>query len=86
LPDVVLYLNITIEESMKRGEFGEERYEKKEFQEKVADKFEKLAENNWKIIDASKSREELHDEIYELAVKVIETPKKNKEIQKLWVK
>jgi dTMP kinase len=31
-PDVVLYLDLSIEESMKRGEFGNERYEKQEFQ------------------------------------------------------
>jgi dTMP kinase len=49
-PDLVLYLDISIEESMKRGEFGNERYEKKAFQEKVLEMYNKLKDDsNWKV-------------------------------------
>jgi dTMP kinase len=49
-PDLVLYLEISIEESMRRGDFGNERYEKKAFQENVAKVFDQLkSESNWKV-------------------------------------
>ncbi len=38
-PDVIIFLDITVEDAMKRGNFGEERYEKAEFQRKVRDNF-----------------------------------------------
>ena len=34
-PDIVFYLNARVEETEKRGGFGEERFEKTDFQKKV---------------------------------------------------
>jgi len=41
-PDVCVYLTISPEEAAKRGGFGEERYEKKEMQERVRGLFADL--------------------------------------------
>lgn len=38
-PDVVIFLDLPIEKAMLRGKFGEERYEKEEFQRKVYENF-----------------------------------------------
>jgi hypothetical protein len=35
---------------MKRGDFGNERYETKAFQEKVAQNYDKLMEGSWKVL------------------------------------
>ncbi|KAI8353658.1 thymidylate kinase-like protein [Choanephora cucurbitarum] len=48
-PDLVLFLDLTIDEAEKRGGFGEERYEKRELQIKVREEFFKLKEDNWKV-------------------------------------
>jgi len=42
-------LDLSIEDAMKRGDFGEERYEKKEFQIKVREKFMLLCDSSWKV-------------------------------------
>lgn len=41
-PDLVIFLDITNEEAAKRGGFGEERYEKREIQDRVRGIFESL--------------------------------------------
>jgi dTMP kinase len=49
-----------------RGGYGEERYEKLDFQKKVKRIYEEfLVENNWIQFDAEKSIEEIHKEIVE---------------------
>ncbi|XP_013417412.1 thymidylate kinase-like [Lingula anatina] len=83
-PDLVLYLTLTPEEAAKRGGFGGERYENTPFQEKVAKNFEHLKENNWRVIDAGKDMESLHEEIQEITRAVIKD-NKDKDIEKLWI-
>lgn len=68
---------------MKRGEFGQERYEKKEIQEKVRDLFHKMKEENWKVINADQSKEELEEEILRIVTEVQEKVA-NEPIQELW--
>jgi len=41
-PDICVYLTISPEEAAKRGGFGEERYEKKDMQERVRSLFSEL--------------------------------------------
>ena len=48
-PDAVLYLTLSAEEASKRGEFGGERYEQTEFQLKVANNYQRLKEQDWKV-------------------------------------
>eukprot|EP00744_Colponema_vietnamica_P027068 GILI01040416.1.p1 GENE.GILI01040416.1~~GILI01040416.1.p1 ORF type:complete len:228 (+),score=45.68 GILI01040416.1:63-746(+) len=70
-PDLVIYLDITVEDAMKRGNFGEERYEKADFQRKVRDTFFKLrtefdTPEKWKVLDATQSLEAIQLQIREL--------------------
>lgn len=41
-PDLVLFLDISSEDAAKRGQYGEERYEKKEIQDRVRAAFDRL--------------------------------------------
>jgi dTMP kinase len=70
-PDAVFFLRLPIEEAMKRGEFGAERYEKEDFQRKVLKNFESMQTDKWRMLDASRSIEELGEEIQEAALDVI---------------
>lgn len=76
---------------MQRGCYGEERYEKIELQSKVRDKFLLLKEEdaksdiqNWHVVDARKSIEDLHREIKSIADETISRVS-NSAITPLWV-
>ncbi|KAJ3055139.1 hypothetical protein HK097_011376 [Rhizophlyctis rosea] len=49
IPDLVIYLDLVPSEAATRGDYGAERYEKVEFQEKVRNTFKKLEDNRWKV-------------------------------------
>lgn len=48
-PDLVLFLDLSIDEAEKRGGFGEERYEKRDLQMKVREEFMKLKDESWVV-------------------------------------
>ncbi|KAG2392351.1 hypothetical protein C9374_012603 [Naegleria lovaniensis] len=84
-PDLVIYLQVDASVASSRKEYGMERYEKEKFQQLVKDQFEALFENDKKvkIIDASKSIEEISKEIALLSEQVIERVK-HEPLDKLW--
>ncbi|KAK6194530.1 hypothetical protein SNE40_000150 [Patella caerulea] len=82
-PDKVFYLTLSSEALSRRGGFGDERYEKKDIQDKVAQNFQKLKDGDWEEIDADKSVEDLHRELYSRVKQVMEDSKK-KALGKLW--
>ena len=45
-PDIVFYLNANVEDTEKRGGFGEERFEKTDFQKKVQSQFTRFKEQH----------------------------------------
>ncbi|KAK6339399.1 Thymidylate kinase [Orbilia javanica] len=69
-PDIIIFLNITQEDAEKRAGFGDERYEKKEMQEKVRRLFEELRgegsndKGDWWVIDAGGTVEEVAEEVW----------------------
>jgi len=70
-PDVAIYLDVSAETASARGGFGEERYEKEEFQMKVREQFDYLRHEDpamWEIVDADRGVEELTEMIGEIAV------------------
>jgi len=83
-PDRVLYLTVPAEVAEQRGDYGSERYEKKEFQQVVAKKFEQLMDETWVKVNANKTVEELSNEIFEEALKVVENAQSGI-LKKLWV-
>lgn len=72
-PDAVLFLNLDQRDALeKRGDFGRERYENVEFQEKVTHLFSKLKDDSyWKIIDASRPIEVVHKDCHEIILETI---------------
>eukprot|EP00743_Colponemidia_sp_Colp-15_P005632 GILK01006055.1.p1 GENE.GILK01006055.1~~GILK01006055.1.p1 ORF type:complete len:225 (-),score=33.61 GILK01006055.1:292-921(-) len=83
-PDAVLYLDISIEDAQKRGDYGAERYEKEEFQRAVRKNYLLLEDPRWRLINAAQTVEELHKEIVRTVEAVI-VEAKDKPLTKLWV-
>lgn len=83
-PDAVLYLDVSAEEAAKRGAFGEERYEKTDFQKTVAKNYQLLMDKSyWKKLDASKSIDDLHVEIKDIVLDLISESEKQ-DLHQLW--
>ncbi|XP_034295440.1 thymidylate kinase isoform X3 [Pantherophis guttatus] len=85
-PDLILFLQLSTSEAAKRGEFGNERYENTSFQEKVLQCFYHLIKDkslNWKLIDASKSVEDLHKEIKSFTEEAMQEAQ-HKPLGELW--
>ncbi|XP_040828342.1 thymidylate kinase isoform X3 [Ochotona curzoniae] len=73
-PDLVLFLQLQLAEAAARGEFGLERYESRAFQEQALERFQQLMSDtslNWKTVDASRSIEDVHEEIRVLSEEAI---------------
>lgn len=82
-PDAVLYLTLSSEAAAKRGGFGVERYEQTDFQKKVAANFDKLKDEDWRVIDADKSVEDLHRELENICLSQI-SDSVSKKLRTLW--
>ena len=68
-PDVILFLDMTIEQAKERGQFGEERYEKEAFQRTVRQRFQELMEAEgssvpWVVVDAARTIEEVEADVH----------------------
>ncbi|XP_017019941.1 thymidylate kinase [Drosophila kikkawai] len=69
-PDAVFYLKTSVDSLTNRGQYGEERYEKVEFQSRVAQVFDRICYREasyWHQFDASQSAEDLHSRITSIA-------------------
>lgn len=66
-PDLCVFLDISPEEATKRGGYGEEKYEKKEMQDRVRNLFNEWIDSkdgeDFVRIDAGRSVEEVHQSI-----------------------
>jgi dTMP kinase len=90
-PDCIIYLDMPIEQAAERGNFGEERYEKIDFQKKVREKFRALEEQDtvdglvpWHVLDAAQSIEAIHAQIKVIAEETMKQSR-NKDIKQLFV-
>lgn len=85
-PDAVFYLDISIEEAKKRGDYGAERYEKEGFQRKVYAMYQKLRcapvvklfnshfpprDDTWINVDAARTPEQVHEDLVHLAQSMV---------------
>ena len=86
-PDLVIYLKVDPTICSTRNEYGNERYEKEQFQQTVKEQFEQLFEEdqykNIKVIDGTKSIEEISQEIAEITKVTIEKVK-SEPLKHLW--
>ncbi len=82
-PHLVLFMNISPERAAERSGFGEELYEKLDFQKKVYDHFLSLKEENWVLINADQPVELVTKEIIAIVSKFL---KENpiSPLEKLW--
>lgn len=88
-PDRCYFLTLPETDQQARGDFGAERYEKTDFQKKVAENFRKIIKNDetadlWKEINAAQEVEDVFRDIYEDTQKVVQSCQ-DKSIKKLWV-
>ncbi|XP_056643144.1 thymidylate kinase [Diorhabda sublineata] len=73
-PDLVFLLDVSLEEMCNRPGFGDERYENTNFQTKVSKLYNKLCkeEDNWVKVDAARSIDEVHKNLFEMCLRTIE--------------
>ncbi|SNX85032.1 related to thymidylate kinase [Melanopsichium pennsylvanicum] len=76
LPDLTMFLDLDAQTAAARGGYGEERYEKLDFQAKVRDAFGKVSADvrahggRWVTIDASQSLDQVTDDIQKAVQRV----------------
>nr|CCA21950.1 thymidylate kinase putative [Albugo laibachii Nc14] len=79
-PDAVIFLDLPVDSASKREDYGAERYENVEFQEKVRLNFHKLIEldhsqkdeSRWHFIDANDTIEKVQARVFEVAQRCIQ--------------
>ena len=71
--DLVILLDVTQSDSFKRQKTNRDKFEKnKDFMNKISQAYKKIAkEEKWKIIDASQSKQDVHQQIMKLFSKKI---------------
>lgn len=70
-PDLVIYLDVQPEKAAERGGYGGERYERVEFQKRVAEHYHSLRDSTWKVVDGSLPMETVEGQLRELAMNCI---------------
>ena len=72
-PDAVLFLTLSLEEQESRGNYGDERYEKREMQQAVRDKLTQMQGLGapWKTVDAGRTPDEVAADILSIAQDVV---------------
>ncbi|KAJ3180441.1 hypothetical protein HDU87_001950 [Geranomyces variabilis] len=70
-PDLVVYVDVAPAVAAARAGYGEERYERIEFQEKVAAAFAELRDERWVVVDGTRPVEEVQRTIEKVAREVV---------------
>ena len=86
-PDRVFYLDIDPEAAKARAEYGNERYEKLEFQKKLGAQFKEFAVDKsfWKAVEANRDMDVITSEIIAEVEKIDSELPAGAPIAKLWV-
>lgn len=97
-PDLTIFLDFSPAEAQSRSGYGEERYEKIDVQNRVREIFHRLGQEmfhndndnrrrdssqEWVVVDASKDREVIADELWRLVGPLV-TKGVEGEIKQLW--
>uniref|UniRef100_A0AAV1UW29 Thymidylate kinase n=1 Tax=Peronospora matthiolae TaxID=2874970 RepID=A0AAV1UW29_9STRA len=73
-PDAVIFLDVPVAQTAARGNFGQERYEKMDFQGKVRQNFYAIMERTtpkWHVVDATGTTDQVHLKVLDIAKEVI---------------
>jgi dTMP kinase len=73
-PDMVLWMQLSVETASRRGDFGRERYESVEMQDKVQHVFTQLRDDTWKDVDATDSIGKVHNDMLQLVLPLTTIP------------
>ncbi|XP_021757299.1 thymidylate kinase-like isoform X1 [Chenopodium quinoa] len=84
-PDMVLYLDISPEKAAERGGYGDERYERLDFQGKVREKYKTLYDASWKVVDACLPMEEVQKMLREYVLECVAECQNGKALSHLWL-
>mmetsp|Transcript_1820 Transcript_1820/g.5804 ORF Transcript_1820/g.5804 Transcript_1820/m.5804 type:complete len:209 (-) Transcript_1820:42-668(-) len=76
-PDAVIFLDIEVEEAARRGNYGEERYESRDFQTKVKEAYEHIMRDKpyWHRIPAARDPESVATDVLRVVEEVIAVKK-----------
>ena len=83
-PDCVLLLHLSAEAASQRGAYGEERYEKLDFQRRVAQQFQLLTEPWWTLVDAARGEDEVAKDVESTARAAVARAAGGEPLQRLW--
>ncbi|XP_027187895.1 thymidylate kinase isoform X2 [Cicer arietinum] len=83
-PDLVAYLDISPDKAAERGGYGGERYEKLEFQKKVAEHYKVLHDSSWKVVDACQPIEDVEKQLQEIVLACVTECRKGRPLSSLW--
>jgi dTMP kinase len=81
-PDIVFYMKMAPDQAKSRSEYGEERYEKIDFQKKVAEQYEKILVGLENCVEVDANQPE--DDITNLLVSYIQGIDLSKPLKTLW--
>lgn len=90
-PDITLFLTLPSSQASQRSDYGTERYESVELQDKVRQEFGRVAQRvmagnerngQWKEVDASGTIEQVGQRIWDLVEGVVKAEKD--EVGRLW--
>eukprot|EP00542_Grammatophora_oceanica_P007662 CAMPEP_0194064246 /NCGR_PEP_ID=MMETSP0009_2-20130614/82485_1 /TAXON_ID=210454 /ORGANISM="Grammatophora oceanica, Strain CCMP 410" /LENGTH=198 /DNA_ID=CAMNT_0038716655 /DNA_START=83 /DNA_END=679 /DNA_ORIENTATION=+ len=91
-PDAVIFLDLSQDEAQKRGGYGGERYEKRDLQLRVRQRFEELKNEDeqgqrvsWHMIDAAQPVEGVTKDIIKVVESTIKQVDSGKPLHKLWM-
>ncbi|XP_011635063.1 thymidylate kinase [Pogonomyrmex barbatus] len=71
-PDCVIFLKVSKRQQELRSDWGKERFEHNEFQQRVNANYEKLRDDTWVIVDAEQDESAVHAEILQKTLSVIQ--------------
>nr|KAJ3423140.1 hypothetical protein HK105_001840 [Polyrhizophydium stewartii] len=83
-PDLVLFLDLDPIAAARRAGYGEERYERVDMQQRVRSNFMSLADGSWKILDASRTVDEIAADVSAAAIAAVEAARSTPLCSDLW--
>lgn len=71
-PDCVVFLKVSKRQQKQRSDWGKERFEHEEFQQRVNANYDKLRDDTWVTVNADQDESTVHNEVLQKALSVIQ--------------